>query len=133
MLTSTRFAAAAALFYNVKITRVMVQPYDLAAAQYVEWAVECPHVPYLASTGDVVPSAPTSVSKVLTLPSARVYQQGNGPCPALGWRLSRLSQCQVARITTDLPTVLYLFSYSTADVKWNLFFRCKFSDYIPSV
>jgi len=132
LLTSTRFAAAAALFYNVAIRAVSIEPYNLSAAQYVEWAATWTHIPYLASTGDVVPSAATSAAKVLTLPGAKNYQQGNGSMRRVRISGGRVT-VQSARITTDLPTVLFLHSYSTADVNWNIFFQCRFSGYIPSV
>jgi len=133
MLTGTRFAAASGLYLRVKIKSVCVTPYDLAAAQYVEWAVISQTVPYLASTGDIIPSAATSASKVLTLRGARSYQQGNGKQPRCYASLAHLGAYPTSRFTTDVPVLLTLHTYSKADVAWNLFFTCKFSEYYPSV
>lgn len=128
---AARFAALAATFMNVQLREVAVHPVNLAAAQYVVWALAVPHLPYLASAGDVVPVSAASSAPVETLPGARTYQQGNGVVPVASLKV-KVPQLQCARFITDNPWMLNLYTYSTANSQWAIFYKVTFTGYMPS-
>jgi len=131
--TSSRFAAFAGIYQQVRVRAVTITPIGLTAAQYVQCAVIWPNLPALLSTTDVIPSAASIAAKLLSQRGALRYQQGCGPIPSIRSVPPTLLRFQAQRVAVDLPWALVLLSYSTADVNWALNFEIEFSDVLPSI
>lgn len=129
LISNPRFGGFLATFYRVRIKRITIIPKNLASGQYIEYAVQPTHLPYLASSGDVVPSATSVIATVLTLPGAKRVQQGNGAVQPLTQKFKPCLEFQCNRVAVDTPTLLMFHTYSTANTSWSIFVQCVFMGY----
>lgn len=126
--SASRFSAYSAAFQNVKILSISVQPINLTASSYLEYALLPAHSPALLSSFDATPANPVSTSNVASLPGARFVQQGNGSIKPCKLRL-RVPQFMCSRVSTDVPPIAYLVAYGSNNTNFNVFVKALFTGY----
>jgi hypothetical protein len=128
--SAARWTAIGAMFYEIKILAVSVEPIQLAAAQYLEYAIVPAHVPALLSTYDSAPAPISSTAALMTLPGARRCQQGCD-MPRTARYTVNSPWLQVARVTADVPVVGFLMVSLAQNVVFNAYLHVKCRGFNP--
>jgi hypothetical protein len=125
----SRFAAFAAAFLNIRIKRLVVEPINMPAASYIEYALMPSHLPALLSAFDATPLAPSVIGNVMTLPGAARAQQGNGMPPRAVLKYPKTMQFACSRVNTDLPPIAFLVCYGSNNTNFNVYTEVVLSGY----
>jgi hypothetical protein len=128
--SAARWTAIGACFYEIKFTSISAEPINLAAAQFLEYAMVPGHLPALVSTFDAAPAPISSTAALMTLPGATRCQQGCGMPRAASIPLN-IPWCQIARVTADVPVVGFLAVSLAQNTVFNVYLHARVRGWNP--